>query len=173
VTPGRILAALVTLALASGTALMLFPSLLHSGKWRDFPMSTDPVIINAVKGRQSGLREMGTAVKNIDKSIKAGLVFDVELLADVQNMATNAEQMPFWFPPGSGEESGMETDALPEIWRSRERFDRLSQRLVRELDVLEAITKQKQQAEFVAQFQTLTEVCDECHEDYSRESDRI
>jgi len=171
VTRGRLFAAVGVVALVVGMALMLFPSLLDPARDSDIPMTTDPVVINAVKGRQSGFREMGTAVKNIDERITAGLVFDVELLADVHNLATNADQIPFWFPAGSGPEAGLEMEALPEIWRSRGNFNRLDKRLLEEIDKLEAVARERQQAEFVAQFGTLTGVCDECHETYRQEQD--
>lgn len=170
-TWGRIFVVVGAIALATAIGLLLFPSILGRAGGGDIPPTTDPVIINAVKGRQSGFREMGTAVKNIDESKSAGVRFDVELLADVHNIAANVDQMPYWFPPGSGPESGMKTRALGEIWKSRERFDRLAARLAREVKAFEQFAEQRQQKEFLDQFETVTVVCDECHKTYRREED--
>lgn len=170
-TRGRLIVFVVGSVAVLGAVALMFPSLLGIGGGPKAPPTTDPVIINAVNGRQAGYREMGTAVKNIDAALSGEELFDVELLADVRNMTSNADQIPFWFPAGSGPESGLETDALPEIWRSPEAFNRLGQRLVQELHVLEEAAAQRNADQFVRQFEVATAVCDECHETYRAETD--
>lgn len=170
-TPGRIAVLVVGLVAGVSAVLFMFPSLLGSGDGPKLPPTTDPVIVNAVNGRQAGFREMGTAVKNIDAALADTEPFDREFLADVHNMETNAEQIPFWFPAGSGAESGLETCALATIWQSPDEFGRLAEQLVREMRVLTQAAERRDQQEFSRQFEVVTAVCDECHESYREETD--
>ena len=77
---------------------------------------------DAVKTRVTGLRELGAAFK----SVRDGLATDEPQTILIQQSAravrNAANQMPGWFPPGSGPEAGVKTAARPAIWTQPAKF---------------------------------------------------
>ena len=76
-----------------------------------------PADIAQIKSRQDKLRDMASALKQIDDELKKRSP-DWENLIQ-PNVQILQERSPFllkWFPKGSGPEAGAKTYALPAIW---------------------------------------------------------
>ncbi len=85
-----------------------------------------------IETRQASLKKMGAAMKAIVEQLKSDAPDNARMAAAVQVISTGAEALPRWFPAGSGAEAGIETDALPYIWKDRAKFESLANRLVPE-----------------------------------------
>src|SRR5438034_510427 len=69
-----------------------------------------------VKARQQGLKALGAAFKVIRDELKADAPDAAKIRkasADITQAAGTIDQ---WFPAGTGPDSGVKTDAKPEVW---------------------------------------------------------
>jgi cytochrome c556 len=119
------------------------------------PANVDPAIVDAIKARQANFREMGAANKNIEDALKAA--------AQIKSFA---EQQTYWFPPGSGPETGVETAAKAEIWKRPEDFRQRQQTLIEASSKLVELARNEERAAFVDQFRVVGRACKNCHDTF-------
>ena len=124
----------------------------------------DPALVDAVKARQANFREMGAASKNIDDALKAGNSIGPPVMMAAQQIQKFAGQQQYWFPPGSGPESGIDTAAKAEVWQQPERFAERQQALIDEAAVLVEVAGEGSRDAFVEQFRRVGEACKACHD---------
>jgi cytochrome c556 len=116
----------------------------------------------AVEARQAGFKKMGAALKAISEQLKAESPDASTLTAPAQALVVFAEKMPHWFPAGSG----AETDALPNIWTDRARFDALANDLLDEAKSLSATIAANNLAAVREQAKRTGAACSACHRSY-------
>lgn len=116
----------------------------------------------AVDARHSGFKKMGAALKAITEHLKTESPDASALTAPLQALLVLAEKVPHWFPAGSG----AETDALPNIWTDRARFDGLASELVAEVKRLAATVAANDMAAVRAQAKRTGAACSACHRSY-------
>jgi cytochrome c556 len=116
----------------------------------------------AVEARQSGFKKMGAALKAINEQLKMDSSDPATLTAPAQALLTHAEKIPHWFPAGSG----AETDALPNIWTDRAKFDALANELVAELRSLSATIAGNDMVAVRAQAKRAAAACSACHRSF-------
>lgn len=100
----------------------------------DSATSQELAVAAAVEARQAGFRKMGAAFKALNEQLKTSAPQAATLTASVQALAELSPHVLRWFPAGSG--AG--TDALPNVWTDRARFDALANDLVTEVKGLSA-----------------------------------
>lgn len=121
---------------------------------------------DVIDARQSGFKKMGAAMKAISEQLKTDAPDLTKLTAAAQAIDVGTKAQPAWFPAGSGPESGVETDALPHIWKDTQKFTALSGQLATESGHLTAAIATKDLAAIRTQFKALSEVCSTCHKSF-------
>ncbi len=118
-----------------------------------------------IAGRQASMKQGGGNMGAIKKALDAG--------GDLTGVATNAQGVADWgrkmasvFPAGSGPESGVKTNALPEIWVSKGDFEKLAANLGAEADKLMAALKANDKTAATAAFAATGGACGACHRTY-------
>jgi cytochrome c556 len=115
----------------------------------------------AIQQRQAGMKKMGDFFFPLGK--KLGSVTDVtEYAAPARESAAFAKDVPSLFPPGS--ETGRKTRAKPEIWSDNATFRRDAEDLSVQADKLAQFAAANDKAGFVAQYKTMAQGCDTCHD---------
>jgi len=80
-----------------------------------------------------------------------------------------APQVLRWFPPGSGEEAGVRTRALPQIWSDRAGFRRAGALLLVAARNLDAAARSGDIARIRAAAPQVSHACSNCHDSYRAE----
>lgn len=75
-----------------------------------------------VHTRISNLRELGAAAKAINDGLRTDEAQTILIQQSARQVRNAANQMPGWFPAGSGAEAGVKTAAKPEIWAQPAKF---------------------------------------------------
>lgn len=143
--------------LALGVALVVLQSAIASE-----PLQPQA----AVETRQAAFKKMGAALKTLTDQLKGTTPESAKLAASARAIAAGAQELPLWFPAGSGPDAGMETDALPNIWTDRTRFDALSQDLIADARALLAATDSGDLDAVRAQVKRVGATCSTCHRSF-------
>lgn len=126
-----------------------------------------PADIAQIKSRQDKLRDMGSALKQIDDELKKR---SPDWESHIQpNVLILQDRSPFllkWFPKGSGPEAGVKTYALPAIWQKGDDFAKHGRAMMAEAAKLSQVAAKKDNGELKAQVIALGKTCKACHEDY-------
>lgn len=116
--------------------------------------------------RQEGFKAMGGAMKAVRDELKSGQA-EMALIRDAsRKMAFYAAELPAWFPEGSGPESGLATDALAYIWKNSDKFDGLSQTLIKETSALAELAAGADASAIKQQLLAVKDSCSACHKSF-------
>jgi cytochrome c556 len=119
-----------------------------------------------IETRKAGLKKMGAAMKTIVDQLKTAAPDKAKMSTAAQVISSQSEELPHWFPAGSGTEAGVETDALPYIWKDRAKFDSIAHRLAPESKTLAATITGNDLAAIKTQVKALSDVCSTCHRSF-------
>jgi cytochrome c556 len=119
-----------------------------------------------IETRRQGFKKMGAAMKAIVDQLKSDAPDNARMAAAAQAIGSVAEAQRHWFPAGSGVEAGTETDALPHIWKDREKFDSIANRLISESKTLAVAMSGNDLAAIRAQVKVVGDVCSTCHRSF-------
>ena len=119
-----------------------------------------------VDTRRAGLKKMGAAMKALSDQLKTDAPDAAKLVATSQAIMAGAAQVPNWFPTGTDNGTGLDTDALPNIWKDRGKFDALATQLVAETKTLAASAAAGNLATVRSQTTTVQSVCKSCHSSF-------
>lgn len=119
-----------------------------------------------IEARQEGFKKMGAAMKAITEQLKGDAPNAATLAASMQAIAAGAEKVSQWFPAGSGADAGVETDALPNIWTDRAKFDSMTKELGVEVKSLSASIATSDLAGMRAQLKRTAGACSTCHRSF-------
>jgi cytochrome c556 len=128
--------------------------------------SNDASVQGVIETRRSGFKKMGAAMKSIATELKTDAPDVAKITAAAQAVTAGAKEQPHWFPAGSGPESGLDTDALPHIWKDTVKFSALSSQLGVEAGNFSAALGGKDVATLRTQFKVLSDVCATCHKSF-------
>jgi cytochrome c556 len=119
-----------------------------------------------VEARQAALKKMGAAMKVIVDQLKSAAPDTARMLEAAQLLAARAEELPRWFPAGSGSDSGIETDALPYIWQNRAKFDALASELTPASKALTSALQRNDLPAVRSQAKAVSDTCAACHRSF-------
>lgn len=132
--------------------------------------ASDPASASSLKTlietRKASLKKMGAAMKTIVDQLKTDAPDHVKMTAAAEVISVYAQELPRWFPDGSGSEAGVETDALPYIWKDRVKFDSLANRLAPESKNLTTAIANNDPAALKVQVKVVSELCSTCHHSF-------
>jgi cytochrome c556 len=75
-----------------------------------------------IKARQQHLKDLGAANKTINDQLKTDAPDKAKIKEAGATIKKSADDFANWFPKGSGPETGLKTDAKPEIWTDAATF---------------------------------------------------
>jgi cytochrome c556 len=119
-----------------------------------------------IETRQAGFKKMGAAMKAIVEQLKSAAPDNARMVAAADAIHSGAQAQLSWFPDGTGPEAGMQTDALPYIWKERAKFDSLANRLIGEVKTLSTALSGNDLAAVRAQVKVVSDACSTCHRSF-------
>lgn len=122
-----------------------------------------------IEGRQAGLRDIGSAFKNIGDQLKSSSPSLATISSNARQIEELARQQQFWFPAGTGPESDIETLAKPEIWQSPAEFQKLQQAFDEHARKLVQVAAAGSVPAIQAQWRELGKTCKSCHDQFREE----
>jgi cytochrome c556 len=129
----------------------------------------DPVPV--IEGRQSALRDIGTAFKGINDELRKphpSLPLIRQYATQIDDLA---KQQKFWFPPGTGPETEIEMKAKPEIWKRPAEFKAGQAAMGEQAAKLAQIASGEDLSAIKLQAQTLGKACKSCHDKFREEEE--
>jgi cytochrome c556 len=124
-----------------------------------------------IEGRQSALRDIGAAFKGINDEFKKAQQSLPLIRQYAKQIEDLTQQQRFWFPPGSGPESEIETQAKPDIWQRPAEFKAGQAALSEHAAKLVKIAGGDDVGAIKAQWQALGKTCKGCHDKFREEED--
>ncbi|MDO9430171.1 MAG: cytochrome c [Phenylobacterium sp.] len=123
----------------------------------------------AIATRQAGYKKMGGAFKAINEELKKASP-DMKLIAANSAVVnTQAQQIPKWFPKGSGSEAGFKTKAKPAIWTEPAKFAAAGGALQAEAGKLQTFAAAGNLDAVKTQVRAVGGTCKSCHDAYRAE----
>lgn len=131
---------------------------------------TDPVA-KLIYERQHHFKDMGKAFKFIDDELQERYPDFAKIEEKANELHVIGQDLPQWFPAGSGPESGFETAAKAEVWLEPAKFDETYQEFVNETQRLIASAKLADKSAVTAQYHTTGVTCSNCHKPFRVKED--
>jgi cytochrome c556 len=145
--------ATIGLALAAGAAIAADPA-------ADTPGG------KAVLGRQAHYRELNAAFRTVNDDLRKDMPDKAAIAADVGKMKALTDDLPSWFPKGSGPEAGVKTRAKAEIWTDAAGFAAAATRIQAETGKLQDAATAGEIEALKAQAKAVNGACKACHDAY-------
>src|SRR5581483_7171193 len=117
----------------------------------------------AVLTRQAHYKELAKAFGGIGAELRKDAPDKAAIAAGAGNVKAIAQQLPTWFPKGSGPEAGVKTAAKAEVWSDAAGFDAAATKLQTETAKLADVAAAGDLDAIKAQFRTTAGACNACH----------
>ena len=159
-----------TAALAALTLALVAAPLVASRTSRTpAPAATRALVMvpaEVVRTRVAGLKEMGTALKNVFDSLRSSEPQTIMLQQSARTIKTTSQAMYNWFPVGSGPQPGLKTGAKPEIWTKPLEFRAAQDQLARAADAFQIAAGSGNMDTVRAAARGLGGACKNCHDQF-------
>ncbi len=119
-----------------------------------------------IDARQTALKNVGKAFKAISDQLKSDSPDIAIIQTAAASIPTETEGMADWFPEGTGPDSGVETDALPVIWESKEDFLAKATDMQEAAANLNSVAQAGDAAAIGEAFKATGGTCKACHDKY-------
>jgi len=124
-------------------------------------------VADAIKARHGHFHDMGSDFKAAGDQLKSAAPDLNVVKASAAKVKDAAAQLPSWFPPGTGPESGLKTRAKAEIWKDPQGFSAAAHSFQVATVKLAALTQSSTDLGAIrAQFKATGEACGACHDKY-------
>ena len=120
----------------------------------------------AINARSQHFKAMGRAAKTVQDELKSQSPNPAIIHAQAQAIDQLAQQLPAWFPPGSGRESGAKTDAKPEIWSQPAKFQQAVATFADHARQFDALSAQSAGPQTRVAALQLGLTCKACHDEF-------
>ncbi len=128
-------------------------------------------VVSVIQARQTHYKEIGKAAKAMSEQLKSPTPALPVIQAAAKQIDALAPQVPSWFPPGSGPEAGVKTQAKAEIWAKPDEFKRDSAAFAEAAHKLDLIVAGGDLSAIRAQAQVMGQTCKTCHEAFRQRDD--
>jgi cytochrome c556 len=125
---------------------------------------TQPDPRSEVRLRRGNFNTLLAAYKVVNAQLKRGRPDISAIAGATDRMAAMVRELPAWFPPGSGPESGAETNAKPEIWRRPEDFRAHAVAMSEAVDRLAAAARSGNVDAIRERQHAVSAACTACHQ---------
>jgi cytochrome c556 len=120
----------------------------------------------AVKARQQGLKSLGAAFKLIRDELRNASPDSAKIRTATADVTRAAGAIGAWFPAGTGPESGIKTDAKPEVWADAGGFAAARKTFVGEAEKWTQLVAGADASAWKDAAVSLGQSCKGCHEKY-------
>ena len=155
------------------TALVLIAAVIAAGSVTfvqgQAPASSQGQVASAaevVKARQQGLKTLGAAFKAIRDELRGDSPDAAKIRSAAADIAHAAGAIGKWFPVGTGPDSGLRTDAKPEVWTDAAGFAAAQDTFVREANKWAQLGNSTDPSAWKEGAASLGQSCKGCHEKY-------
>ncbi|HEV7386796.1 MAG TPA: cytochrome c [Phenylobacterium sp.] len=149
---------------------MLWALALTAGLAAGAALAQDPAAATpggkAVLVRQAHYKELNGAFRAINEQLRAEAPDKAAIASNAGKMKALADDLPGWFPKGSGPEAGVKTAAKAEIWTDAEGFAAAATKLQAETAKLSDVTAGADLEALKAQARATGAACKACHDKY-------
>ena len=119
-----------------------------------------------VKARQKGLKTLGAAFKTIRDELKGGSPDAAKIREASVDITQAAGAIGNWFPAGTGPDSGVKTDAKPEVWTDSAGFATAREAFIREANKWAQLGNSTDASAWKEGAASLGQSCKGCHDKY-------
>ena len=119
-----------------------------------------------IKARQQGLKSLGAAFKVIRDELRNASPDSAKIKAAAADITRAAGGIGTWFPAGTGPESGVKTDAKPEVWADAAGFAAEEETFIREADKWTHLGDSIDASAWKDAAASLGQSCKGCHDKY-------
>jgi cytochrome c556 len=120
----------------------------------------------AVLARQAHYKELAKAFGGVGAELKKDTPDKAAIAVGAQTAKGLAQQLPTWFPKGSGPEAGVKTAAKAEVWSDADGFEAAAMKLQAETAKLADLSAAGDLDAIKTQFRATAAACNACHEEY-------
>jgi len=125
-----------------------------------------PSPADLIRERQAHYKQMGGAMKAVNDQLHSGAPSIDTIRQGSHVIVTFAPQLLRWFPRGTGQEAGVHTRALPEIWSDNQNFRRAGATLLVAARALDAAAQRGDMDAIRAAVPQVAHACGNCHDTY-------
>lgn len=131
---------------------------------------TNPnVAAQTIETRQNNFEQIGGAFKTIRDEVRKRNA-DMDAVTEAaKTINTLAQELPKWFPAGTGPEAGVETEALAAIWKDQAGFSAAAQKLVEASENMLALAQTGDASKVGGGIPALGGSCKNCHDNYRKD----
>ncbi|MBU6269421.1 MAG: cytochrome c [Sphingomonadales bacterium] len=122
--------------------------------------------VDAIKSRITSLRELGAAMKAVNDGLKSDEPQTILIQQSARQIRNAANQMPGWFPAGTGPEAGVKTAAKPDIWSQAPKFKAALAAFAGEAARFQAVAATGDAAAMKVAARNLGMTCKSCHDSF-------
>jgi cytochrome c556 len=125
---------------------------------------------DVIKMRIDRLRELGSAVKNVNDELKSDSPQPIVIQISARTVAAAAKEQYGWFPKGSGPEAGVKTKAKAEIWANSAEFKKAQDNFAAQANVFVKAAASGNVDQIRATARPLSAACTGCHRQFRADS---
>lgn len=125
---------------------------------------------SAILARQEGYKKMAAAMKVLKTQLTSDAPDKAAVAAAAATIRDTARGQGALFPPGSGAEAGIKTEALPAIWADKAKFDSAMATMVEEAGKLVTTVNGGDKDAMIAQAKALGGSCAACHKQFRQDT---
>jgi len=126
----------------------------------------------AVMVRQGHYKDLGKAFVGLSSELRKDAPDKAAISAGTTTVNSLAQDLPSWFPKGSGPEAGVKTAAKAEIWTDAAGFAAAARNLQVEAAKLQAVALGGDLDAVRAQVRATGAACKACHDQYRQPEQR-
>lgn len=126
-------------------------------------------IEETIESRKAGLHDIGGAFKGIRDELKKGAANGFLIRQYANQIRDLSQSMAYWFPPGSGPESGVKTLAKPAIWQKPMEFVKVRDDFISEAGKFSSVAREGNLDTIKLHFKALGQLCASCHDTFRTE----
>jgi cytochrome c556 len=130
------------------------------------PLSSQGEAAAVVKARQQRFKALGAAFKVVRDELKTDSPDAAKIRAASADITQAAGAIDDWFPNGSGPDSGVKTDARPEVWTDPAGFFTAREAFVREANKWAQLGINTDVSAWKEGAASLGQSCKGCHDHY-------
>lgn len=120
----------------------------------------------AVVARQHNYKQLGGAFKALTDELKKDTPDKAVIAANAEKMKGLVDQLPTWYPKGSGPEAHVKTAAKPIIWTDQAEFAAAAARLKDETGKLQQFSVAGDLGPVREQVRAVGGACKNCHDKF-------
>lgn len=137
----------------------------------DEPLENGMTVKEMIESRQHNLKDLGGAFKTINDQLRVDQPNTQEIGFAAAEVLQHSENIGFWFPEGTGPDSGVETEALPSVWSDPEGFAAAVEQFKSAAVELNAAAQAGDLEAVAAAARPTGASCKNCHDNYRIEQD--